>query len=132
MHHAIIRVLTEKPDYSDVPDSDYNWSRTVYSAAEEILPVEDPEQLDKPVALTTYVGANIYHDMVSRCSVSIILHLINKKPSDWYSKKQSIVETATYDSEFVAARIATAHIIEHCTMLRYLGISVGENHLHVW
>ena len=44
--------------------------------------------------------------MITGRSVTGILHLVNGTPFEWYSKKQSTVETATYGSEFVAARIA--------------------------
>lgn len=30
MKHATIRVCTEEPDYSDIPDPDYDWSRSIY------------------------------------------------------------------------------------------------------
>ena len=62
--------------------------------------------------------------MLTGCSVTGILHLINGTPFDWYTKKQSTVETATYGSEFTVARIAIDQIIEHRTMLRYLGVPV--------
>jgi hypothetical protein len=45
------------------------------------------------------------HDVTTGKSVTGILHLINKTPLDWYSKMEATVETATYASEFVAARI---------------------------
>ena len=99
---------------------------TVYGHAEELLPPDAPEPLGKPVTFTTFVDANLYHCMVTGRSVTGIIHLINQTPFDWYSKKQSTVETATYGSEFVAARIATNHIIEHRTMLRYLGVPVNS------
>ena len=126
MCHAIIQVCTKPPDYSDLPDPDYDWSSTVYSGAEELLPSDAPEPLGKPITLTTYVDANLYHDMITGRSVTGILHLINGTPFDWYSKKQSTVETATYGSEFTAARIAIDQIIEHRTMLRYLGVPIVE------
>ena len=126
MHHAIIFVCTEEPDYSEIPDQYYDWAQTAYGDVEELLPSDSPEPIGKPVTLTTYVDANLYHDTVPGCSASGIIYLINKTPFDWYSKKQSTVETATYGSEFVAARIATEHIIEHRTMLHYLGIPVNN------
>ena len=43
------------------------------------------------------------HDIATGKSVTGILHVINKTPFDWYSKKQATVETATYGSEFVSA-----------------------------
>jgi hypothetical protein len=50
---------------------------------------------------------NLRHDIAMGRSVTGILHLMNKAPIEWYSKKQATVETATYGSEFVAARICT-------------------------
>jgi hypothetical protein len=45
---------------------------------------------------------------------------------DWYSKRQATVETATFGSEFTAARIAGDQIIDLHTTLRYLGVPVNE------
>ena len=42
-------------------------------------------------------------------------------PVDWYSKKQATVETATYGSEFGAAKTATEQIMDIRQTLRYLG-----------
>ena len=39
-------------------------------------------------------------------------------------KRQATVETVTYGSEFVAARIATAQIMDLRNMLRYLGVPI--------
>ena len=49
----------------------------------------------------------------------------NKTPVDWYSKKQATVETATYGSEFVAAKTATEQIMDIRQTLRYLGAPIG-------
>jgi hypothetical protein len=74
--------------------------------------------------MTTFVDANLYHDLVTGKSVSGILHLFNKTVIDWYSKKQGTVETATYGSEFIAARTAMEQIIDLCIELRYLGVPI--------
>jgi len=50
-------------------------------------------------------------------SVTGILHLINKTPLEWYSKKQPTVENATYGTEFVAARTCVEQIIDLRTTL---------------
>ena len=60
-------------------------------------------------------------------SVTGVLHLINQTPIDWYTKRQATVETATYGSEFVAARIATDQIIDIRMTLRYLGVPVDNS-----
>jgi hypothetical protein len=80
-----------------------------------VLPKDFPEPLGKHITLSHYVDANLMHDGKS---VTGILHLINKTPLDWYSKKQTMVET----SEFVAARICIEKIIDLHSTLRYLGL----------
>ena len=93
---------------------------------EELLPVDAPEPLGNYVTLTHYVDANLMHDVATGRSVTGILHLVNKTPIEWYSKKQATVETATYGSEFVAARVCVEQIIDLCNTLRYLGVPIRE------
>ena len=85
-----------------------------------------PPPLGNHVTMTHYVDANLMHDVITGRSVTGILHLANKTPIDWYSKKQSTVETATYGSEFVAARTCVDQAIDHRNTLRYLGVPVRE------
>ena len=66
------------------------------------------------------------HCLLTGRSVTGILTFINKTPIDWYSKKQATVETATYGSEFVAARIAVERLIELRLTLRYLGVPIRD------
>jgi hypothetical protein len=61
-----------------------------------------------------------------KVSISV-LHLFNKTPLDWYAKKQGTSETATYGSQYVAARTATKQIIDNHLSLRYLGVPVRES-----
>jgi hypothetical protein len=92
----------------------------------ELIPKDVPEPLGKYVTLSHYVDANIMHDITSGKSVTGILHLVNKTPIDWYSKKQATVETATYGSEFVAAQICVEQIIGLHTTLQYLGVPIRD------
>ena len=123
---AMLRIRVDEPDYSDVPDPDYNWKFTVYGDCPEELPHNMPTPLGNFVTHTTYVDANLYHDMITGRSVTGILHLFNQFPVDWYSKKQNTVETATYGSEFVAARTAVEQIIDLRNTLRYLGVPLRD------
>ena len=100
--------------------------RTVYGDVEEAIADNIPTPLGNPVLTTTYKDANLYHDFITERAVTGILHLLNKTPIDWSSKKQAIVETATYGSEFVVARIAVDQIIALRTDLRYFGVPVRE------
>ena len=83
-----------------------------------------PKALGKSVVTTTYVDANLYHDLLTGRSVTGVLHLINQTPIDWFTKRQATVETATYGSEFVAARQATEQVIDLRITLRYLGVPI--------
>ena len=122
MRHAAIRIRTELPDYSNIPEHTYDWEHTVYRGAKELVPEDAPKPLGNPVKSTSYVDANLLHDLITGKSVTGILHFLNKTPVDWYSKLQATVETATYGSEFVAARTCTEQIIDLRNTLRYLGV----------
>jgi hypothetical protein len=124
MRQGCIRVPTDEPDYSDMSKMEYDWARTVYGRVKEELPTNAPKPLGKPVVMTTYVDANLYHDMMTGRSVSAVLHFFNQTPIKWFSKKQATVETATYGSEFVAAKLAIQQIIGLRTYLRYLGVAI--------
>ena len=132
MCNAAIRVRTGEPDYSALPTKVYDWEQSVYSGAEELIPHDIPRVLGKPVVMTTFVDANLYHDLITGRSVTGILHLFNQTVVDWFSKKQATVETATYGSEFVAARTAMEQIIDLRIQLRYLGVAGKGEHVDVW
>jgi hypothetical protein len=38
MRHAAIAVWTDKPDYSDIPDFEHDWSKSVHGELEELKP----------------------------------------------------------------------------------------------
>ena len=124
MRHATIRVRTDEPDFSGLPDEPYQLDYSVYVNEKKELPKDAPEPLGNYVTTTHYVDANLFHDILTGRSVTGILHLFNKTPMDWYSKKQSTVETATYGSEFVASKTCTEQIIEIRNTLRYLGVPI--------
>jgi hypothetical protein len=121
---ASIRFRTDEPNYTDLPERMVSWDTSVYGDASEQLPHEFPIPLGKPVVLTHFVDANLYHDWVTGRSVTGILSLINQTPIDWYSKKQLTVETATYGSEFIATRICINQAVDLRNTLRYLGVHV--------
>jgi hypothetical protein len=126
MKEARIQVLTNEPDYSDYQDLEYNWSSSVYGDVKEIIPMDILEPKGKYVTLSHYFNANLYHDMVTGRLVTAILHFLNQTPMDWYSKKQATVETATFGSEFIAARTTINQIVDLPRTLCYLGIPIQE------
>jgi hypothetical protein len=125
--NGLVRVRTELPDFSGIEQPNLNWSRTPYDGTREVIDPSAPEPLGKAVKCTTFVDANLYHCHISGRAVTGILHFFNGTPVDWYSKKQASVQTATFGSEFVAARIATDQIIANRIALRYLGVPI-EGH----
>jgi hypothetical protein len=122
-----IRFRTNLPDLSGLESKTYDWSNAVYKIDDDELPSDMPEPLGPPVVTITYVDANLMHcNLTGRASTGI-LHLVNGTPVDWYSKRQSTVQSATYGSEFVAARIATDQVIDLKLTLGYMGIKVVKS-----
>jgi Reverse transcriptase (RNA-dependent DNA polymerase) len=126
MKDSIIHIRTGEPDYSARPDQEFNWGKSVYGNVSEMLPSDAPKPLGKYITLTHYYDANLFHDIITGRSITSILHLINKTPLDWYSKKQTTIEMATYGSEFVAAHTCVDQIIDLCTTLCYLGVPLRD------
>ena len=116
---------TDQPDYSFLHDQDFDWIYSIYGNVQEILPDDMPDPLGEAVITTTTMDANLNHCLATGKSLTGCLHFVNKTPVDWYSNKQSTVETATHVSEFVAAKTATKQIIDNRQTLRYLGAPIG-------
>ena len=104
-----IRLRTDQPEYSSLPDQDFDWAYSVYGNVQEILPDDMPDPLGKAVST---IDVNLNHCLATGKSLTGCLHFVNKTPVDWYSKKQATVETATYGSEFVAAKSAAEQIMD--------------------
>ena len=105
--HFAIRYRTKEPDYSHLPKQEYEWTRTAYGNIKEEIPKDTPKPLGKRVITTTFLDANLLHDIVTGKSVTAVLHFVNTNPTDWGLKRQATVETATYGSEFLPAKTAT-------------------------
>jgi len=130
--HGEIRIRTQLPDTSKIAPIQQNWDYSVYGKVKEQIPDNAPRPLGKPVITTSYVDANLYHDYITGRALTGVLHYVNGTPISWFSKRQATVETATYGSEFVAARIATEPIIDLRTTLRYMGVPlVKMSHAYV-
>ena len=131
MKHATIRYRTGIPDYSQIEFQTFDWERSVYGGVKEQCPNDAPRPMGKKVVQSTYVDANLMHNVVSGHSVTGVLHLLNQTPIDYYTRKQATVETSTYGSEFVAARTAVQQIQDMRLMLRYLGVKI-ESHAYLF
>ena len=118
------RFRTTEPDYSYVPDQNFDWAHTIYGHVQEIIPDDNPGPLGKSVTTTTTVDANLNHCLATGRSLTGCLHFVNHTPIDSYSKRQATVEAATYGSESVASKTATEQIIDLRHTLRYLGVPI--------
>ena len=121
--HYALRFRTNEPNYMHLPDLEYDWTR-IYGNVLEEIPKDTPEPPGKSVTTTTFLDANLLHDLITGRSVTAVLHFFNLTPGDWYSKRQASVENATYGSEFVAAKTATEQIVDIRQTLRYLGVPI--------
>ena len=123
------RVRTTQPDYSYLPNQNFDWAHSVYGHVQEIISDDIPHPLGKPVTTTTTVDANFNHCLDTGRSVTGFLHFVNHTPLDSYSNRQATVETATFGSEFVASKTATEQIIDLRHILRYLGVPIKKSYL---
>ena len=113
---------TSCPNHSKYAMEDHdNWGK-FYPDATKDIPHDIPSPKGKSVRLTVYVDADHAHDLVTRRSVTGIVVMANNTPVCWISKRQKTVESSTYGSELVAARIATELILELRYMLRMMGV----------
>jgi hypothetical protein len=124
--HAKLRFRTHEPDMSGLPVPEYDWAESIYGKVKEDIPRDVPPPLGKAVVTVSYIDANLMHCLRTGRSVTGILHFLNSTPIDWYSKKMSTVETATYGAEFIAARTCVEQLVDLRTTLRYLGVPIRE------
>ena len=112
MKHASLCFCTGLPDYSAIDVPEYGWEKSNYGDIEEVIPEDCPVPKGNPVILTSYVDANLCHDMLTGQYVTGIIHIAKQTVINYFMKKQPTVKTATYGSEFMAARTATEQILD--------------------
>jgi hypothetical protein len=107
-----------------------NWIE-FYPDAEEDIPYDMLTPVGGEATMTVYVDADHARDQVTRRSVTGIILLVNNTPLVWISKRQKTVESSTYGSELVAARVAIDLIIEMRYKFRMLGVNMEKETLLV-
>ena len=99
----------------------------IYPDAQESIPDDMPSPKTlKKLKITVFVDASHATCLTTRRSVTGIIICIGKTPIKWYSKRQNTVESATYGSELVAARIAVELLMEIRYKLRMMGIDFEQ------
>jgi hypothetical protein len=96
---AAIRVRSNEPDYSYLPEQNFEWMHSVYGDNRELIPHDVPEAFRKTVRITHYLDA-----------------------IGWFCKMHPTVETATYGSEVIASCTCVERDVDLRTPLRYLGV----------
>jgi hypothetical protein len=95
-----------------------------YRDAQEPIPPNAPEPRGNSVVISCFVDADHAGDKITcRLHTGIIL-FVNHAPIIWYCEQQNTVETSTFGSEFVAARIAVEFIESLRYELRMFGIPI--------
>jgi hypothetical protein len=110
------------PDHSK---HNMTWSekwKEYYPYACEEMPHDMPQVRGKGAAITIYVDADRAHDQVTRRSVTGIVAKINGMVVRTFCKRQKTVESSSFGSELVAARIAVDMVVELRTALRVMGV----------
>ena len=123
-HKKQIVIDPQPLDWSNFHSDHYDTWKEFYPDAEEELPPNMPTAKGAKARITVYVDADHAHDKVTRRSVTGIILFVNGTPVKWVSKRQKTVETFTYGSELVAARIAVETVMEYRYNLRMLGVEV--------
>ena len=83
-----------------------------------------PTPKGKPVTMTAFQDSSLYHCKLTGRAVTGIIHMINKTPFEWYTKRQNTVETATYSAEFVSAKQCVEQIIGMRYEVAMMGIPI--------
>ena len=72
--------------------------------------------------IRAYVDTDHASNSVTRHSHTGFLVYLNKVPVYWMSKKQTIVETSSFGSEFIAIKLCCENLRGLCYKLRMMGI----------
>ena len=84
---ATIRIRTEEPYLSSIPTTPHDWEESVYGKVKEITPHDAPTPFRKHAVTIIYHDANMFHNVITGRSVTGVIHVLNKNPIDWNSKK---------------------------------------------
>ena len=65
-----VRFRTDQPNYSFLPEQDFDWTYSVYGDVHEILPDDMPEPLGEAVVTTTNIDANLNYGLATGKSLT--------------------------------------------------------------
>ena len=98
--YSTIWFRIEEPNLSDLSNLVNSYKEAVYGKVKKVLPTNILESQEKHIITVSYYNTNSYYNAITRCSVTSTLYFMNKTSIEWYSKKQTTIEIATYRSEY--------------------------------
>ena len=104
----------KKPIISEDRFQIFDWE-DFYMDAREPIPLDMPEPQGLSMSTHCFVDTNHAGDKTTMRSMTVILTFCNRAPIIWYSKRQNVVDTSTFGSEFTAMKNA----VELIAALRY-------------
>jgi hypothetical protein len=126
-NHSRSRIILDdaKPLMDEIHFTKVDWTG-FYPEATEAIPPNAPEARGNDILMSCFVDADHAGNRITRRSHTGIIIFCNRAPIIWYSKRQNTVETSTFGSEFIAARIAVELIEALRYKLRIFGIPIDE------
>jgi hypothetical protein len=82
------------------------WCRFYPDINGEVLPYDMPPSRGRQVQINFFCDAAHATDLVTRRSTTGIIFFLNGTLIMWYAKRQNMIESSTFGSEFVALKIA--------------------------
>jgi hypothetical protein len=95
-----------------------------YPDSDKDIPPNAPKPCGELVQINCFVDADHTGNKVTRRSHSGILIYLNSAPIDWDSKRQNMVESSSFGSDFIALRIATEKLEALWYKLWMMGIPI--------
>jgi hypothetical protein len=123
--HIRSRIILDdsKPLVDETQFVKVDWT-SFYPDAAEAIPPNAPEPRGQDILISCFVDADHAGNQVTRRSHTGVILFCNRAPIVWFSKRQNTVETSTFGSEFIAARIAVELIEALRYKLRMFGIPI--------
>ena len=105
------------PDYSQISEDRFECFEWVdfYCDTKEDIPINALEPIGNEMGIHCFVDASHASDKVTRRSQTGILIFLNKAPIVFFSKRQNLVETSTFGSEFTAMKQAVELVMIQAT-----------------
>jgi hypothetical protein len=126
-HLDIVHVVFD-PKTPMVDESAFNngtdWKEFYGEVQEELPPNKMLKLWGQRVTISAFVNANHARNKVTRCLDTGIIIYVQNAHTLWYSKRQNMVEGATFRSEMVALWICKVLIVAIHYKLRMFGIEI--------